>query len=176
MKLTLKREELVALNVILMQISENKNKESYDKRFIFGVHRNLENFESEIKALQETQKEPERIQEFQEKMQKIGQECAEKDENGKAKLTPKNGAEVFVIVEKLTEAQERTIKLREEYKDVIEQQQENMNQFNELMKEDVETEICKISFNYFPDKYDINIHKILKHIIKETDEEIEAML
>jgi len=172
----LKRSELVSLNMLLIDIVNNKDKEKYDKRFIFGVHRNIENFEPEINAIRETQKEPDGIQEFQDKLQQIGKECADRDEKGNPKLIKRGINEVFDINEKQEEARERTEKLKEEYKEVVKQHQENIRQFNELMNEEIEIDVCKISFNYFPDKYDINDHMILKHLIKETDEEIEAML
>lgn len=173
MKLKLKRSEFVVLNKVLMDIVQEKN-ESYDKRFIFGVHRTLEYLEPEIKTIQETQKDSPRDIEFQQKAEQIGMECSDKDENGQPKLTKMNGADVFVIVEKQVEANERMMALREEYKDVIEAKQKILEQLNELLEEEIELEICKVSFAYFPDKYDIVNHKVLKYIIKETIEEIEA--
>lgn len=175
MKLKLKREELASLNMVLSEIANNTT-ESFDKRFIFGVHRNLEYFKPEIESIKNTQKEPKRFQEFQEKIQQIGMESADKDEQGNPKLENKNGNRVFVITEKKEEANKRLLALRQEYNDVIEEQQKNMKQFEELMQEEIEFDICQVSFNNFPNSYDITKHNVLKHMIKETPEQIEAML
>ena len=172
MKLTLKRSELVELNIVLNEISKN-DKEVFDKRFIYGVHRNLEYFKPEMESIKNTQKEPQRFQEFQEKVQQIGIESSDKNEQGNPKLETKGSAQVFVITEKKEEAHRRLMELQKEYLDVIEDQKKNIEEFNQLMEEFIEIEICQISFKYFPDKYSIDKHNVLKLIIKETPEEIE---
>lgn len=175
MKLNLKRVELVSLNMVLNEIVQN-DKESFDKRFIFGVHRNIEYFKPEMESIKNTQKEPARFQEFQEKVQQIGLECSDKDEQGNPKIDKNGSNDVFVITEKREEANKQLMELQKEYLDVIEDQKKNIDVFNTLMEEEIEIDVCKVSFAYFPDKYDISKHNVLKHIIKETDQEIEAML
>lgn len=175
MKLKLKRFELVELNRVLNEII-NTTKEIFDKRFVFAVYRNLEYFKPEIEAIKNTQKESERFREFQEKIEQIGEEYSEKDENGNPKIEIKNGVEVYVITNRKEEANRKLQELQVQYKDVIEEQKKNLEVFNQLMEEEVEVEICKVSFNYFPEKYSIDKHKVLKFIIKETPEEIENML
>ena len=151
MKLKLKREMLVELNMVLEEIEKNQTEAIlYDKRFIIGLYRNLEYLKPEIEAIKKTQKEPKRFQEFQDKIQRIGIESADKDEQGNPKLENKNGNNVYVITEKKEEANKRLIELRKEYQDVIIEQQNNMKQFEELMQEEIEFDICPISFKYFP--------------------------
>ena len=175
MKLNLKRSELVELNMDLDETSKN-DKEVFDKRFIYGVHRNLEYFKPEMESIRNTQKEPLRFQEFQNKIQQIGMESADKDEQGNPKLETKGSNQVFVITEKREEANRRLMELQNEYQDVIEEQKKNIEIFNQLMDESIEIDICPISFKYFPDRYNISKHNILKRIIKESDKELEAML
>jgi len=166
MKETMKRGSLVELNILL---SEMKNVQA-DKRFKFAVVRNLEYFEPEMKAIQETSKSNPRFEEYLNKRKQIGEECADRDEQGQPKLVMVEGNQVFQITEKKEEANSKIVDLIKEYNDVIEEKQEEIKQFGELMKEEIEVDVCKISFEFLPEDADYNA---LRPIIKETPEEIE---
>lgn len=162
----LKRKELVELNVVLSQLKNEK----CDKRFKFAVCRNLENLEPEMKAIQETQKDNPKYVEFLEKRQQIGQECADRNENGEPILQTIHGQQIFIIKERKDEANEKINKLNEEYSEVIKEKEEEMKQFRELLEEEISVDMCKVSFDYLPEDAD---YGKLKYIIKETPEEIE---
>ena len=168
MKVTLKRGELVELNMMLREMSSKAS--NCDKRFKFAVVRNLEYFEPEMKAIQETQKPNPKFEEYQNKRMQIGEEFADKDEKGQPKKVMIEGNQVYEITEKKDEANAKVVELVKEYSDVIEEQKSAIEEFNTLMEEEVETDICKISFEYLPE--DAN-YAALKYIIKETPEEIE---
>lgn len=162
----MKRKELLELNAALTQLKNEKG----DKRFKFAINRNLEYFEPEIKAIRETQKDSSEYSEFLQKRQLIGKEFADRDENGNPKIQLIEGNEVFLITERKDEANAKVSELVEEYKEVLEEKEREMKQFKDLMEEEVETDVCKISFKYLPDNAD---YISLKYIIKETPEEIE---
>ena len=166
MKEKLKRGKLVELNAIF---NELKSKQT-DKRFKFAIVRNLEYFEPEMKAIRETQKHSPKYEEYVQKRQQLGEEYADRDEQGQPKLMMVEGQEVFQITEKKEEVNSKIVELIKEYNDVIEEKKEEMQQFGELMEEEIEVDVCKISFEYLPEDADYNA---LKSIIKETPEEIE---
>lgn len=168
MKEKMKRGDLVTLNVLLGESVRKSDK--YDKRFKFAIHRNLEYFKDEIKAMAETQKESPRFEEYQQKRNQVGMEYADKDENGNPVMQLVEGTNVYVVSERKEEANGKIAELIKEYHDAIEEHKEAMNQFNELMEEEIEIDVCKISFEYLPEDADYNA---FKWIIKETPEEIE---
>ena len=165
MKEKMKRGKLVELNALLT------NMKSQDKRFKFAIVRNLEYLEPEMKAIRETQKPSPRYEEYVQKRQQIGEEFVDRDEKGNPILALVEGVEIFQITEKKDEANSKVVELIKEYNDAIEEKKQDINQFNELMEEEIEVDVCKVSFEFLPEDADYNA---LKPIIKETPEEIEA--
>lgn len=166
MKEKMKRGEMVKLDILLREMKEIVA----DKRFKFAVARNLEYFVPEMNAIQETQKESPEYEEYLDKRRKLGEEFVDRDENGKPKVQLVEGQEVFIITEKKDEANAKVVELVKEYAEVIEEKKKEISQFNELMEEEIEIDVCKISFEYLPEDAD---YIKLQSIIKETPEEIE---
>jgi hypothetical protein len=167
MKEKMKRVSLLNLYGLLMEMKSQKN----DKRVQFAVVRNLEYFEPEIKSLREIQKNSPRFEEYVQKRRELGELYADKDESGQPKIVIVENQQVFQITEKKEEANSKIFELMKEYNDVIEEKNQSIKQLSELMNEEIEVDVCKVSFDFLPE--DAN-YGILKSIIKETPEEIEA--
>ena len=168
MKVKLKRSDLVDLVIQLKELSQSSD--VYDKRFKFAIHRNLEYFDSEIKSINETRGNDANFEEYYQKRMALGRQLSDKDEKGEPILIYDNGNELYKITEHRDEANKKITELNEEYKEVIDLQEEAMKEFNEVMKEETEVDVCKISFEYLPENAD---YSALIYIIKETPEEIE---
>jgi hypothetical protein len=63
-----------------------------------------------------------------------------------------------------------------EYGDALSERQKEIEIYNELLMEEIEIDICQTSFRYLPDSVNNSTTKILRSMIKETDEEIEAII
>jgi hypothetical protein len=176
MKEKLKRRMVYEFFMVVNNFIKEKMKEDVDKRFSYAVHLNLENLESEIKAINEAKKPSAKYEEYQQKKTMIGEKYSDKDENGKPILVESMGNQIYKVEVNKEEATKEIIKLNEEYSETIKERQKGLKEFQELMEEEVEVDICKISFKYFPDKYNIFDHGIIKLMIKETKEEMEALL
>ena len=170
----LKRIELVSLNHVLSKLSQNT--QDSDKRFNYMVIKNLETFKVEIECIKKVQQDNPKFAEFQSKVQQVGIDCSDKDKDGNPILQTINNVQTYVINERKQEADKVIGDLKVEYKEAIDQRQTELEQINQLMEEDVEVEVVKCSWLYLPNSLNINDQKILKLIIKETDEEIEKSL
>ena len=67
-------------------------------------------------------------------------------------------------------------KLTDKYYDVIVDNDTSVNDFTELLREDIEVDITKISFKKLPKNISIQILHLLRPFLKETMEEIEDEL
>lgn len=172
MKDRLSRNQIFDIFYVLSQ--EIKEDDVTDKRFAFASSRMKDLLRDEVKAILEARQSsiPE-YKEVENKRKAIQEKFCEKDENGAPIIID----ETFAYKkDKAEEIKKQLEALNEEYKDVIEKRNEEIKQYNELIEEEIEVDVCKVTFRAFPQnmkEYQINI---LKPMIKETDAEMEAIL
>jgi len=158
MKTKLTNEQVFGMAFVLK--SKYPDLTKYDKRFNFAVSRTLSNIQpiaADVLKARETGVE--RFIEFEEKKKLLVQEYS----------TDGN----FETDEKKQECQEKVNELAEEYKDALDERQKEVDIYNEILGEEVEVDIVQCRFEALPDDFDFDI---LRHLVKESDEEIEAMI
>lgn len=164
MKKELTRNQLFELWYVLKD--EKFDNEKLDKRFDYIRSRNLELLSSEVNQLLKA-RDPSNIKfgEFEKKQEEIFVKYGELRD---IKRFIKDEYKDIAIIE-LT-------KLKEEYKDVIQERKEEIDIYNELLYEKIEFDIAMISFKYLPDIVSSGWMKALRPMIKETDEEINNII
>lgn len=176
MKQKLKRKTIYEFYMVMNNFIKDKMKDEFDKRFLYGLYRNLEELEPEIKAIDAAKKPSDKYEEYQNKKTAIGEKHSDRDENGKPILVEGVGGEMYKIEKNKELATQELYSLNEEYSETIRERQKGLKEFMDLMEDEIEIDICKVSFKNFPDKYNIIDHGVVKIMIKETKEEIEALL
>ncbi|HON82630.1 MAG TPA: hypothetical protein PLI22_00665 [Caldisericia bacterium] len=172
MKQMLTRERIFELYYVLQNGIPADVK--LDKRFDFARNRTLDNLRPEVREIIKARETGlDKFKEFEMKRKAILEENCIRDENGKPLL--KNDSYVFSDdIEK--DVSQKLLDLTNEYKDALEERQKEIQIYNEIIKEEIEVDIVKTTFRAFPDLVNNNFTKILRPMIKETDEEIEQIL
>jgi hypothetical protein len=164
MKVNLTNEEIFKTVYLLKKNYPDLSK--YDKRFNFAISRTLENLlpiASQILKARETGID--KYKEFERVKLSIVKKYAVVDEEGLVQS--------FNSDEDKEKAQSELDSLIENYKDVIEERQKEIQIYNEILSEEVEVDIIPCSFVALPNDFNFQALRIL---VKETDEQIEAML
>jgi len=184
MKFTLTNEQVFEIVYLLTnlypEISQNNNlpgvpvqNSNLDKRFRFACARNLSNLGSIAEDLITARKsENKDFLEFESKREDIIKKYAQTDENGNL-ITDENQNYVFDSDEQREKGQSELDVLREQYKDALKAREKEIEIYNEILTTEVEVDIIQCKFEALPDNFPFNQ---LRMLIKETDDEIEAML
>jgi hypothetical protein len=138
----------------------------FDKRFNFAVTRTLASLQpiaSDLLKARETGVE--KFKEFEQKKFEIVKTVADISEDGTIKS--------FHSDEEKQKGQDQINKLAEGYKDALDERQKEINIYNEILSQEVEVDIIQCKFEALPEDFDFGILRIL---VKETDEEIEALI
>lgn len=72
--------------------------------------------------------------------------------------------------------QKRMDELNDQYKDAISERQKEVDIYNELLSEEIEFDLVKVSFKALPDSLPPDVLNVIRPIIKETNEEIAEMV
>jgi hypothetical protein len=173
MKHLMTREELFVFWYVLKNEIDEGAK--YDKRFDYARNRTLENITPEVSELMKARKSGiPKFDEFEVKRSALIDNYAMKDSSGKHVVN--DGVYSFASEEIEKEATEKLINLGIEYKDAINEREKEIDIYNEIVKEEIEVDIVKTTFKSFPDSVSDQFTRILRPMIKETDEEIESII
>lgn len=148
--------------------------ETFSPKFSFFILRNIGFLEGEITALNETRvKLHESIKDYDTGRMQLAAQYADKDESGQPVI--ENSA--YKITEKMADFQIEFAKFQEEHKDSIEEFQNLEKGLVELLQEEVEQNILKISYLDFPeDVFSVEQLFKFKEFFKETDEELDELI
>ncbi|MEM4260968.1 MAG: hypothetical protein QXG00_07040, partial [Candidatus Woesearchaeota archaeon] len=137
--------------------------------------RNIELLEPEVRnimvARQTSVKE---YTEYIQKREEVLKKDCKKDEKGNPII--ENNQYTYENDEIKNNVSLELAKLIEQYKGAIEARNREVQAYNEIIEEQIEVEVCKCSYKYFPDNITPSHFEVLKPMIKETVEELEAML
>ena len=160
MKVKLTKEKVIQLHNALSEIGEEKP----NAKFAYAVAKNLNVIEPEVKALMKAQEKSKEYQEYDSKRVSICREMANKDENGtpimiggifqkdKDGIPQRVGGE-FDIPDR-AKLDKRIEKLKKEYKEAVDEQEIKIDEFNELIKEEIDIEFHRVKYEWIPkDKF-----------------------
>lgn len=175
MKLSLRRSELIEIIAVLKRFIE-KPTEVYTKQFNVFLRSNYDRLINEGKiTLDNRPIDSERFICYKQEVEKVQLEMAKKDENGNPIIRPEDGA-FAIAIEKLEAYKIKIKELAEKYKDEIDKRNKEDEEYVKVLEEVIEVDVVKISFNNIPDSYSHDSNNTLMILVKESPEEIEAML
>jgi len=174
MKMSLSRQAIVEIFYVLNELL-NEEKSKFNKGFTFAVTRTMDSIKPEVRAIIEARETGvDKYKEYEEKKMELVSKYASKDENGEP--VSENSQWTFPSPEVKTKAQEELNAIRGDYEEAIQERAKEIDLYNELAAEEVEIEICQTSFERLPDDLLPYQFEALRPMIKETDEEIEALI
>jgi len=170
-QITLKMFEIKSLLNILKKFETVKN-----KKIAYFALRNSHLLVDELAPLNELEKQffSDEYKEFEQKRIELVNKYQLKDEANNP-LVKDDGTHDFG--ENVEVLENEWKKLRAKYKSSIDERDEINKQYEEILKEDVELKVIKISFNDLPDDIiEATEFNIMKLLIKETDDELDELL
>jgi len=156
-----KRKELVELWGLIKQHRKIKN----SVKFSYWLAKNRKRIQPEIESLEEVIESSRRYKEYDMERVRIAKFYADKDENGKPIIQNSS----YVVIEKLNEFNSELDILKEKYKDEVEKRDKQIEEYNNLLEEEIEFEGFKIKLEDLPD----GIEPIFIEVLMDIDLLIE---
>lgn len=158
MKVSLTNEQV--FNIVYVLKSKYPELEKHDKRFNFAVSRTLDNLQPIAADILKARESglPKYI-EFESKKQQIINQYSNNGE--------------FKSDEEKEQCQNEVNGLAVAYNEVLEERSKEIQIYNEILGQEVEVDIIPCKFEALPKEFNFQVLRVL---VKETDEEIEAML
>jgi len=162
---TLKNYQILDLMDGFKKIAEDGIKSN--KRFSYALIMNEENVQSNVKAIQGIAKPSDNYMEYEQKRNNILIEYGKSDASGNIILNENNGV-VFKDEESEKNAIDEINKLNEEYLDILDERNEDIKQYNELLMTDVELNLIVVSLDDVPDEVGEDVF-LMKALIPMID-------
>jgi len=140
-------------------------------KFSYMITKNINKLKEEFTALDEAIKTTDAFNEFQKQRIALAEKHAKLDENGRPvviKEKDENGRPVErydIVNQKLFETDLET--LRVEHKDALDEMENKIKEYNELMKTDVEVELHEIKLSDVPEDITAQQMSIISDLIVE---------
>lgn len=139
----------------------------FSVRFSYFLAKNKIQLKDEIAALNELKMPSDDFKAYDTQRAKLALDHADRNPDG----SPKIDNQEFLITIKAGLFQEAVAKLKEEYNEVLEQRQEQLRDFEEILKEDVEYNGATIDYKDIPDDIEPVVIEVLLSagLINEKD-------
>ncbi len=156
---TLKNYQIIDLMEAFTKIGEKQIKSN--KKFSYAVILNDETLQPKIKALRSIAQPSDSYAEYEQKRNDLLVEYAKVDVAGNIKINDVGMVEFKDGVD--GEVDTKFKALNEEYADIIEERNNDITEYNEILDKEVEVEIETLSYDDFPDEVgeDIFLTKML---------------
>jgi len=120
-------------------------------KWAYAVDRNINKLQPEINSLQRAYAiNDEEYKEFNNKREQLAKKHAKK-EDGKPKTITLNNKREYILEDE--EAfQKEFKKLKKEYKEAVKRREEQMDEFNDILKDEIELNLYMIDPDYMPEK------------------------
>jgi len=152
---SMKKQELYGLQQTLQSMKDVKS-----TKFAYAIIKNLKIIDKELKALQDAQKQPDGMIEFEKARMALCTNMCKKDEQGSPVIEDNN----FVIED--MEAFEKSMEdLKEEHKAVFDAQKEQQENMMKLLQEETEIKLHVVKEEFLPDDLSANQLEALDAII-----------
>ena len=138
----MKKRDLISLYNALTMIEGRP----FSVKFSYFVAKNKVLLKSEFTALEEARKPDPKFVEFDTERAKMAHDMADKDEKGQAKVENNN----FIIVERVDEFKKSLDDLKEKYSKVIEEQEQNVKDYEDILDEEFNYKGPRIDFKDIP--------------------------
>jgi len=158
------------LFVLTEQLAQNieRLKALKGAKFTYGILKNIELLEKEVKSLVEVSKPAEAFLSYDKDRVDLCVKFCKKDENGELlKKDSGNGQAEYDIDINSEEWKDAITKLKETHSQALSDRDEQMKQYNELLDSELSIELNLISLNDVPNDISLDLMKIIKPFIKE---------
>ena len=156
------RENLVQIWGVLNGLAQEKT----TAKGAYGIAKNKRIVETEVKSIEEAQKNqqlPEGIEEYEQKRLGLCEKFCDKDEEGK----PVVNGNTFVIVKERPAFDTELLKLQEEFKEPLSTRQKQDLEFQDFLKEEVNVDFHQIKIDDLPNNVTGQQVEVLGDIIIE---------
>jgi len=137
------RSELINISNTIFDVL----KESKKVKLNYLLNLNKTNIDSDIKMINDAIKTSKKFEEFEQKRIDVCLKYCEKNDNGEPIIIN----EVYQGLENNKTFNDEFGKIKEKYKTEIDERQKQLDEYNKLLKEDVEFEFNKIDLDLIPD-------------------------
>lgn len=163
MKIT--KRKILEINAALDRLGAQK----VGVKFAYGLAKNRKLIEAEVAALKEASKPTPEFLEFEAKRQKLCERYAVKKENGAPMTVDYGGGSGIYIIEpiKQKEFDRELDALKTENEEVIDDQEKRNKQVEEILKDEVDIEFCKMKLDAFPEEMEVAVISLLYPLIEE---------
>lgn len=164
------------IDATITTIDKYAKDQSYNKFFAYFAIRNVQHLLPEIESINALKKmliAPDEVTEFEKLRDELIEKYADRDSDNKLIFIEQNDVITYTFTNDKVSFDDGMAVLIEKYKEPVEKHEKSIKEFYELMNEEVEIEVAKISFKHVPDNIDMNIINLF---LNETPEEVEKLL
>ena len=138
-------------------------------KWAYGVARNIEKLRSEVEALQKAYTASEEFVAYENQRIELAQKYSIKKKG--VPQTVKVGQTTEYLIADQDKFNQELIKLQKKYKKAIDERQKQIDDFNEILKEEVEIDLYKIFSDYIPEGITPAQLSVIMPVISEKDKE-----
>jgi len=152
----LSNEKILKISDVLKNLGELEfNEDMYDdkktsrsnwQKFAYAISRNEDFFISLTKAMKKLLNPSKKYMEYNTKRLELAQKYADLDKDGKPIIFNNN----YVINTRRNEFESQIEKIKDEYKECIEEQEKRENSLDEILEREEEVQIYQIKSTYLP--------------------------
>jgi hypothetical protein len=142
----IKKKDLLRLHNAITLLEDKQ----HSVKFSYLIAKNKVIMRDEIEALEEVSKASEEFKAYEDKRVRLAQQYADKNEDGSIKIQNNN----FVLTTNAEVFQKEFDELREDHKDLIDEREKQLKEFEELLGGTVDFEGTKINFKDIPASMD----------------------
>lgn len=168
LKVKLNNRELIDFFDAMKKISETeKNKKMFTNALIY----NEEKLKADVNSVLGCAIPSPEYSEYEKKRGDLIEKYAERDEDGNM-VVDETSRLIKIKIESYKEAKEKFDSLAKEYSGIIQKRQKDLQEYYDLLDEEVEIEIKQVSIDYFPDYINKVMMRALKPMVKEETDEL----
>lgn len=151
-------------------------KKEYNRFFLYAVEKTKTELKTHIEEIAKREYEvvyDENLRKFENERIDILERYAVKDEAGKPVIVDNK---YDISPENMEIVKTETKELSDKYEADFVRVQDARKAFQEFIKEEIEVNVVKTSFKTLPENMDSDLFNVVLKLVKETDEEIQAMV
>ena len=161
--MTFQKKDLLNIDAAIKHLLEGENN---PKLLTYALIKNSKLIETEVTAIREAyETETEGYKEYLDKLREVYNEFGAKDEQGNVKVTP-NGFELLREEDRET-VTEKIKELEETFKDALDARNKEIEDYQELLKSEIDLDLQKIEFDALPENLNAEVMYVLDDLITE---------
>lgn len=162
--------------VELFKIISSLPKKEYNRFFLYAVEKTKTELKTIIDEAGKKEYEiiyDEKLRQFEKDRISILEKFSNRDESDKPIIVENR---YDISEDKSDEVRKEMVELSEKYADDVKRVENLRVEFNQFLKEEIEVNVVKTSFKTLPETVDSELFGTLLKLVKETDEEIQALV